>query len=123
MNESDRPMERYMTAGELAERMGIPTEAILRFHAEGRLHGRRMPGTVDAVQFRMSEVEAAWDCVNQLALAEERRGMTVRAGVGTRGRGGVDPGAGDGDARRARPRRARAGDDRPARRSRRGSTG
>jgi hypothetical protein len=32
--------------------------------------GRRMPGTLDAVQFRMSDVEAAWDCVNQLMLAE-----------------------------------------------------
>ena len=70
MSETDRPSERYMTAGELADRMGIPAHAILRFHAEGRLRGRRMPGTLDAVQFRMSEVEAAWDCVNQLMLAE-----------------------------------------------------
>lgn len=72
MSESDRPMERYMTAGELADRMGIPAQAILRFHAEGRLRERRMPGTLDAVQFRMSEVEAAWACVNQLALAEDQ---------------------------------------------------
>lgn len=71
MSESEIPRERYMTAGELADRMGIPAHAILRFHAEGRIRGRRMPGTLDAVQFHMGEVEAAWDCVNQLALAED----------------------------------------------------
>jgi hypothetical protein len=72
VSQSDRARERYMTAGELADRMGIPVQAILRFHAEGRIRGRRMPGTLYAVQFRMSEVEAAWDCINQLALAEDQ---------------------------------------------------
>lgn len=62
--------ERYMTAGELASVTGIPAHVILRFHAEKRLKGRRMPGTLSAVQFRASDVEAAWDCVNQLVLAE-----------------------------------------------------
>ena len=69
MDSSERS-ERYMTAGELASVTGIPAHVILRFHAEGRLKGRRMPGTLSAVQFRASEVEQVWDCVNQLALAE-----------------------------------------------------
>jgi hypothetical protein len=72
VSHTERTSERYMTAGELADRMGIPAQAILRFHAEGRLRGRRMPGTIDAVWFRMSEVEAAWDCVNQLALSKDQ---------------------------------------------------
>jgi hypothetical protein len=62
--------ERYMTAGELASVTGIPAYVILRFHAEGRLQGRRMPGTLSAVQFRASDLEAVWDCVNQLMLGE-----------------------------------------------------
>lgn len=65
--------ERYVTAGELAGELRIPVETILRFHAEGRIRGRRMPGTVCAVVFRRSEVESAWDCVNQLTLTEEAR--------------------------------------------------
>ena len=69
MDSSERS-ERYMTAGELAGVTGIPAHVILRFHAEGRLKGRRMPGTLSAVQFRASDVEQVWDCVNQLALAE-----------------------------------------------------
>jgi hypothetical protein len=63
--------ERYVTAGELAGQLGIPVDTILRFHAEGRIQGRRMPGTLCAMFFRRSEVEAAWDCVNQLTLLEE----------------------------------------------------
>ncbi len=62
--------ERYMTAGELAGVTGIPAQVILRFHAEGRLQGRRMPGTLSAVQFRASDLEAVWDLMNQLVLAE-----------------------------------------------------
>jgi hypothetical protein len=51
-----RPTERYMTVAEISDRMGIPADAILRFHAEGRITGRRMPGTVSAVLFLLSEV-------------------------------------------------------------------
>ena len=68
------PDQRYVTAGELAGELGIPVETILRFHAEGRIRGRRMPGTLCAAVFRRSEVEAAWDCVNQLPLHEEEAG-------------------------------------------------
>jgi excisionase family DNA binding protein len=70
VSDHEQQSERYMTVGELADVMGIPAQAILRFHAEGRLTGRRMPGTINAVLFRRSDVEAAWDCVNQLAIAE-----------------------------------------------------
>lgn len=64
--------ERYVTAGELAGVLAIPVETILRFHAEDRIRGRRMPGTLSALLFRRSEVESAWDCVNQLELMEDR---------------------------------------------------
>jgi hypothetical protein len=60
VSDTEKPSQRYMTAGELADRIGIPAEMILRFHAEGRIGGRRMPGTLGAVQFLMSEVESAW---------------------------------------------------------------
>ncbi len=70
MTQPHKQPERYMTAGELAGVTGIPAHVILRFHAEGRLKGRRMPGTLSAVQFRASDVEAVWDLVNQLVLAE-----------------------------------------------------
>jgi hypothetical protein len=60
VSDAEGPSERYMTAGELADRTGIPAETILRFHAEGRIGGRRMPGTLGAVQFLLSEVESAW---------------------------------------------------------------
>jgi hypothetical protein len=69
MDSSERS-ERYMTAGELASVTGIPAHVIVRFHAEGRLNGRRMPGTLSAVQVRASDVEAVWDLMNQLVLAE-----------------------------------------------------
>jgi len=63
--------ERYVTAREVAERMGLSADTILRYYREGRIPGRRMPGTIRPVRFLWSEVEAAWDCERQLTLAED----------------------------------------------------
>jgi excisionase family DNA binding protein len=68
----DESRERYVTAREVADRMGLSADTILRYYREGRIPGRRMPGTVRPVRFLWSEVEAAWDCENQLTLAEDR---------------------------------------------------
>jgi excisionase family DNA binding protein len=63
--------ERYVTAREVAERLGLSADTILRYYCEGRIPGRRMPGTIRPVRFLWSEVEAAWDCRNQLELLED----------------------------------------------------
>jgi excisionase family DNA binding protein len=62
--------EPYITAREVAERLGLSADTILRYYREGRIPGRRMPGTIRPVRFRWSEVEAAWDCRNQVTLEE-----------------------------------------------------
>jgi excisionase family DNA binding protein len=62
--------EPYITAREVAERLGLSPDTILRYYREGRIPGRRLPGTIRPVRFRWSEVEAAWDCRNQLTLEE-----------------------------------------------------
>ena len=72
MSRSDQSRERYVTAREVADRMGLSADTILRYYREGRIPGRRMPGTIRPVRFLWSEVEAAWDCENQLTLAEDR---------------------------------------------------
>jgi excisionase family DNA binding protein len=69
--QQERPRERYVTAREVAERMGLSTDTILRYYREGRIPGRRMPGTIRPIRFLWSEVEAAWDCERQLTLAED----------------------------------------------------
>ncbi len=63
--------ERYVTAREVADRMGLSADTILRYYREGRIPGRRMPGTIRPVRFLWSEVEAAWDCERQLSLVED----------------------------------------------------
>jgi excisionase family DNA binding protein len=68
----DQSRERYVTAREVADRMGLSADTILRYYREGRIPGRRMAGTIRPVRFLWSEVEAAWDCQNQLSLAEDR---------------------------------------------------
>jgi excisionase family DNA binding protein len=62
--------EPYNTAREVAERLGLSPDTILRYYREGRIPGRRMPGTIRPVRFRWSEVEAAWECRTQLTLEE-----------------------------------------------------
>ena len=68
MRNDEAPRERYVTAREVAERMGLSADTILRYYREGRIPGRRMPGTIRPVRFLWSEVEAAWDCSKQLTL-------------------------------------------------------
>ena len=64
--------ERYVTAREVAERLGLSADTILRYYREGRIPGRRMPGTIRPVRFLWSEVDAAWDCEKQLTLSEDQ---------------------------------------------------
>ena len=52
--------EPYITAREAAVRLGLTPDTILRYYRDGRLPGRRMPGTVRPVRFVWSEVEATW---------------------------------------------------------------
>ena len=62
--------ERYITAREVADRVGLSTETILRYYREGRIPGRRLPGQVRPVRFLWSEIESVWDCENQLELGD-----------------------------------------------------
>ncbi len=71
MSQPDESRERYVTAREVAERMGLSADTILRYYREGRIPGRRMPGTIRPVRFLWSEIEAAWDCEHQLSLVED----------------------------------------------------
>jgi excisionase family DNA binding protein len=63
--------ERYITAREVAERLGLSANTILRYYREGRIPGRGMPGTIRPVRFLWSEVENAWDCARQLTLEDQ----------------------------------------------------
>jgi excisionase family DNA binding protein len=60
--------EQYITAREVAERLELSPDTILRYWREGRIPGRRMPGTVRPVRFLWSEVEAAWKDGVQLTI-------------------------------------------------------
>ena len=64
--------ERYITAREVAERVGLSTDTILRYYREGRIPGRRMNGRIRPVRFLWSEVEAAWSGPAQLSLEDHR---------------------------------------------------
>ena len=72
MSEPNAPRERYVTAREVADRLGLSADTILRYYREGRIPGRRMPGTIRPVRFLWSEVEAAWHWEKQLTLAEDQ---------------------------------------------------
>lgn len=62
--------ERYITAREVAERVGLSTDTILRYYREGKIPGRRMNGRIRPVRFLWSEVEAAWNGPAQLSLED-----------------------------------------------------
>jgi excisionase family DNA binding protein len=62
--------ERYITAREVAERVGLSPDTILRYYREGRIPGRRLRGTIRPVRFLWSEIEAAWDGPAQLSLED-----------------------------------------------------
>ena len=53
--------EPYITAREVAVRLGLAPDTILRYYRDGRIPGRRMPGTLRPVRFLWSEIEAAWE--------------------------------------------------------------
>ena len=72
--------ENYVTAREVAERMGLSADTILRYWREGRIPGRRMPGTIRPVRFLWSEVEAAWLGLADQAADDARREWTDRLG-------------------------------------------
>ena len=63
--------ERYITAREVAERVGLSADTILRYYREGRIPGRRMPGRIRPVRFLWSEIEAAWDGPAQLSIEDQ----------------------------------------------------
>ena len=69
------PGERYMTAREVADRVGLSTDTILRYYRDGRIPGRRMPGQIRPVRFLWSEVEAAFNGIADQAADEARRGV------------------------------------------------
>lgn len=53
--------EPLRTARQVAERLGVSTETVLRWHRRGELPGIRLPG--GAIRFRESDIEArlaAW---------------------------------------------------------------
>ena len=72
MSLGDAPQKRYVTAREVADRLGLSADTILRYYREGRIPGHRLPGTIRPVRFLWSEVDAAWDC--QLELLGDRVG-------------------------------------------------
>ena len=50
MKQDNSQRERYVTAREVAERLGLSADTILRYYREGRIPGRRMPGTIRPVR-------------------------------------------------------------------------
>ena len=51
MSHGDQQAERYITAKEVGDRVGLSPETILRYYREGRIPGRRLPGQVRPVRF------------------------------------------------------------------------
>jgi excisionase family DNA binding protein len=78
--QADKPRERYVTAREVADRLGLSPDTILRYYRDGRIPGRRMPGTIRPVRFLWSEVESAWNGLADEAADEARRAWTGRLG-------------------------------------------
>jgi hypothetical protein len=64
-----RRQEPYITAQQVAKRLGVPWPLVLREYRLGVLPGRRMrDGTI---RFRWSEVVVAWDGSRQLSFEED----------------------------------------------------
>jgi predicted DNA-binding transcriptional regulator AlpA len=57
-----RPVDsdRYLTAREVAVRLGLRPETVLRYFNAGLIPGRRLPGRIRPVRFVWSEVEDAF---------------------------------------------------------------
>jgi len=62
--------ERYITAREVAERVGLSPDTILRYCREGRIPGRRLPGQIRPVRFLWSEIQTVWDGDQQLTMGD-----------------------------------------------------
>jgi excisionase family DNA binding protein len=82
VKDSEVQRERYVTAREVAERLGLSPDTILRYYRDGKIPGRRLPGTIRPVRFLWSEVEAAWTGLAIEAADEARRAWTSRLGAG-----------------------------------------
>jgi excisionase family DNA binding protein len=72
--------EQYVTAREVAERVGLSSDTILRYHRDGKIPGRRMPGQIRPVRFLWSEVEAAFNGIADQAAVAARQEWTDRLG-------------------------------------------
>ena len=72
------PGEPYVTAREVADRVGLSADTILRYYRDGRIPGRRLPGTIRPVRFLWSEVEAAWNGLADQAAEKSREEWTGR---------------------------------------------
>ena len=70
MSQIEEQDERYITAREVAERVGLSPDTILRYYREGRIPGRRLPGQIRPVRFLWSEVEAVWDGEKELTVGD-----------------------------------------------------
>src|SRR3954453_13445393 len=74
------PGEQYVTAREIADRVGLSTDTILRYSRDGKIPGRRMPGQIRPVRFLWSEVEAAFNGIADQAATDAPREWTGRLG-------------------------------------------
>lgn len=52
--------ERYLTTREVAERLRVCPETVLRYYNEGLIPGRRLPGRHAAVRFVWREIDEAF---------------------------------------------------------------
>ena len=69
------PGEQYVTAREIADRVGLSTDTILRYYRDGKIPGRRMPGQIRPIRFLWSEVEAAFNGIADQAADAGARGV------------------------------------------------
>ena len=67
------PGAQYVTAREIADRVGLSTDTILRHYRDGKIPGRRMPGQIRPVRFLWSEVEAALNGIAERAAVDARQ--------------------------------------------------
>jgi len=61
--------EPYLTAHQIARRLGCSSALVLRTYRDGRIPGRRLPD--GQILFRWSEVVDAWDGQRQLSFEDE----------------------------------------------------
>ena len=74
------PGERYVTAREIADRVGLSAGTILSYYRDGKIPGRRLNGQIRPVRFLWSEVEAAFNGLADQAADDARRAWTDRLG-------------------------------------------